>query len=98
MAICQNCGYKWTWRETFKRMFTLKQKLKCPNCESNQYLSKKSKNQLSFFTVIPFIWFPLVMLGVPITYVFIIELVIGFILLGVAPYFYKLSNQEEPMW
>ncbi|PFG14502.1 TIGR04104 family putative zinc finger protein [Bacillus sp. es.036] len=98
MPICQNCGYKWSWRETFVRMFTLRQKLKCPNCEGFQYLSKQSKNQLTFFTVIPFIWFPLVMFSVPYNYVLIIELIFCVISLGVAPYFYKLRNQEEPMW
>ncbi|WP_377890452.1 TIGR04104 family putative zinc finger protein [Alkalihalobacillus sp. R86527] len=98
MTICQSCSHKWSWRETFVRMFTIRQQLKCPNCDSIQYLSKQSKNQLAFLTVIPCIWFPLVMFSVPFNLVIITELIIGVISLGLAPYFYRLSNQEEPMW
>ncbi|MBB2479389.1 hypothetical protein H5P36_04245 [Bacillus sp. APMAM] len=47
IPICQQCGYKWSWKETFVKMFTFKNKLRCPSCDSFQYVSKKSRNQFS---------------------------------------------------
>ncbi|MFC0166029.1 MULTISPECIES: TIGR04104 family putative zinc finger protein [Bacillus] len=58
IPTCQNCGYKWSWRETFVKMFTLSNKLKCPSCEAFQYVSKKSRNQLGLFVFIDKIFSP----------------------------------------
>jgi len=96
---CQNCGSKWTWKDTFVKMFTFKNKLRCPSCEHFQYLSKKSRNQLSLFVMCPFlIWVPLVSFNVPIQYIFAVEISSYFIVLMSMPFFYRLSNEEEPMW
>jgi CXXC-20-CXXC protein len=99
MPICQNCGCKWTWRETFAKMFTFKNIIRCPSCDTSQYISKKSRNQLSLFTVMPFlIWIPFVSFGVPLVYILVLEFVSYALVLMGMPYLYKLSNEEEPMW
>ncbi|WP_413015712.1 TIGR04104 family putative zinc finger protein [Peribacillus phoenicis] len=63
--ICQyvHCGYKWGWIEAFLKMFTFKKKLRCPSCDSSQYISKKSRKLLSLFISLLFV--PLVSFGVP---------------------------------
>ncbi|KWW21960.1 hypothetical protein AS888_05640 [Peribacillus simplex] len=99
MPTCQNCGYKWSWKETFVKLFTFKSRLKCSFCEGFQYVSKKSKNRLSLFVFTPFlIWLPLVSFGVPQGYILASELVSYVLVFVWMPFLYKLSNKEEPMW
>jgi CXXC-20-CXXC protein len=98
MPICQHCGYNWNWKETFNKMFTFKSKLRCPSCASFQYVSKKSRNQLSLIVIIPLLILPLVSFGVPIGYILAFELVANALVLIWMPFIFKLSNKEEPMW
>ncbi|MGE7907192.1 TIGR04104 family putative zinc finger protein [Peribacillus sp. NPDC094092] len=98
MPTCQNCGYKWRWRETFVKIFTFKSRLKCSLCEGFQYVSKKSRNRLSLVVFTPFlIWIPLVSFGVPKSYILASELVSYVLVFVLMPFLYKLSNKEEPM-
>lgn len=99
MPICQSCGYKWSWRETFVRMFTFKSKLQCPSCDSVQFISKKSRNQLSLFGFVPFlIWIPLISFGIHSGYILTLELVAYAIVFIWMPFLYKLTNKDESMW
>lgn len=98
MPICQHCGYKWSWKETFVKMFTFKNKLRCPSCDSFQYVSKKSKNQFSLILFIPLLFLPLVSFGVPKGYILAFELIVYALMLILMPFLYKLSNKDEPMW
>ncbi|MDM5455448.1 TIGR04104 family putative zinc finger protein [Peribacillus simplex] len=98
MPICQHCGYKWGWIETFLKMFTFKNKLSCPSCDSSQYVSKKSRNQLSLFSFIPLLILPSIAFGVPKGYVLSFEIVAYALVLILMPFIYKLSNKDEPMW
>ena len=99
MPKCQNCGYKWTWKETFKKMFTFRNRLTCPSCEEVQYISKKSRNQLCLFVMSPFlIWIPLVSFNVPVQNVLTVQLISYFIVIMSMPFLYQLSTEEEPMW
>ncbi|MEW5596520.1 TIGR04104 family putative zinc finger protein [Peribacillus frigoritolerans] len=63
MPICQHCDYKWGWIETFFKMFTFKNKLRCSSYDSYQYVSKKSRNQLILFSFIPLLILPSVSFG-----------------------------------
>ena len=45
MPTCQNCGRKWSWKDTITQVFRIK--LRCPNCEGVQYLSAKSRVRAS---------------------------------------------------
>ena len=99
MPTCQSCGHKWSWKGTFVRMFTLKNKLRCPSCDSLQYVSKKSRNQISFITFAPFlIWIPLISFGVPQGYILFFELVAYVLVFMGMPFLCELSNKDEPMW
>ncbi|MDF9763510.1 CXXC-20-CXXC protein [Peribacillus simplex] len=98
MPICQHCGYKWGWIETFFKMFTFKNKLSCPSCDSSQYVSKKSRNQLSLFSFIPLLILPSISFGVTKGYVLSFEIVAYALVLILMPFIYKLSNKDEPMW
>lgn len=99
MPTCQSCGHKWSWKETFVKMFTFKNKLRCPSCNSLQYVSKKSRNQLSLFAFAPYlISIPLVSFGVPIGYILALDLVAYALVFIWMPFLYELSNKDEPMW
>ncbi|WP_425383139.1 TIGR04104 family putative zinc finger protein [Rossellomorea oryzaecorticis] len=99
MPECQNCGYIWTWKETFIKMFTFRQKLNCPSCEKFQYLTKRSRNKVSLFVMSPFlIWIPLVSINMPIQTILTAGLITYVLVLMSMPYLYKLSNKEEHMW
>src|SRR5699024_12234775 len=43
---------EWTWKETFKRSFTLDSKMRCPYCDKDQYITQKSKLKTFFFNII----------------------------------------------
>ncbi|GIO28384.1 TIGR04104 family putative zinc finger protein [Ornithinibacillus bavariensis] len=47
MPICQNCGEKWSWRQTMKTLF----KLKCPHCSTKQYESTSSRLRSGILTI-----------------------------------------------
>ncbi|MGE8022156.1 TIGR04104 family putative zinc finger protein [Peribacillus frigoritolerans] len=98
MPICQHCGYKWGWIEAFLKMFTLKKKLRCPSCDSSQYVSKKSRKLLSLLIFISLLFVPLVSFGVPKGYVLAFEIVAYALVIILMPFIYKLSNKDEPMW
>jgi CXXC-20-CXXC protein len=45
LPTCQNCGRKWSWKDTITQIFRIK--LRCPYCEGVQYLSAKSRVRAS---------------------------------------------------
>ncbi|WP_338025379.1 TIGR04104 family putative zinc finger protein [Caldalkalibacillus thermarum] len=99
MPVCQNCGERWTWNQTFKRMFTLATSMRCPYCEKKQYLTTKSRRRSSFCGFVP----PLTLL-LPIIFdassltTIIILIGTSLLMIGIWPFFIELSNQEEPLW
>ncbi|GAB3803486.1 TIGR04104 family putative zinc finger protein [Virgibacillus kimchii] len=98
MPICQNCHHKWTWKQTFKKSFTLDTGMKCPNCDIKQYMTSRARKRS---TSIPFI-VPLIMLGNLIfgtTYFALIALIILIpVIFGIYPFIIELSNKEEALW
>ncbi|WP_430787434.1 TIGR04104 family putative zinc finger protein [Virgibacillus flavescens] len=96
MRTCQNCSYKWSWKETFKILF--KNKKKCTNCMELQYISAKTRKRNS-------------LLGAPIGLLILLggfnvhfSVITGLmfltfiIVLAVAPFLCELSNEEEALW
>ncbi|WP_102691759.1 TIGR04104 family putative zinc finger protein [Rummeliibacillus pycnus] len=99
MPICRQCGHKWSWKETFVKLYTFKNKLTCSYCKSNQYISKKSKDQLSLYTIIvPLVYIPLVSIGVSIGYILTCGITTYILMSICMPFLIKLSNEDEPMW
>lgn len=99
IPTCQNCHKKWSWKQTFKRSFTLGGGMICPYCEKKQYLTARMRKRS---TIIPFIITPLIMLGNLFfgpSYVFVFALLSLLpLFLGAYPFFIELSNEEEPLW
>lgn len=96
MAQCNNCKHNWSWFYSLKKLFTFKDEVPCPSCQSAQYVSKRARNHMSMVAMIPMlICFVLIAFSVQTSVVIIIE-VIGYILAVLAlPFFYKLSNEKE---
>ncbi|WP_461179156.1 TIGR04104 family putative zinc finger protein [Virgibacillus ainsalahensis] len=96
MPICQNCGEKWTWKQTIKTLF----RLKCPHCYKKQYESASSRLRSSALSFLPLV----VILPINVLFDFSVStaLIIGvifiFFIFGLYPVILKLSNEEEPYW
>ncbi|MGP4108945.1 TIGR04104 family putative zinc finger protein [Virgibacillus sp. L01] len=95
MPVCQNCGEKWTWKQTVKTMF----RLKCPHCGEKQYESASSRIRGGVFVLIPLVLLPInAWLEFSIGTVLILAIIFAFIIIGLYPFIIKLSNEEEPYW
>src|SRR5699024_3825172 len=99
MPTCQNCDKDWSWKQAVKSSFTLDTGMKCPYCESKQYLTTKARKRSSMFPfIVPLLillpWFS--ELSIPA----MISIFIGFYLvfLGIYPFLIELSNREERLW
>ncbi|MEI3613375.1 TIGR04104 family putative zinc finger protein [Pseudogracilibacillus sp. SO30301A] len=99
MPTCQNCHKKWSWKQTFKRSFTLGGGMPCPYCEEKQYLTARLRKRSSIISII---LITLIMLG---NLFFGPSYISLFVLLGlipiyfgVYPLFVEISNQEEPLF
>lgn len=96
MAQCNNCKHHWSWSYSLRKLFTFKDEVHCPSCQSAQYVSKRGRNHMSMVAMIPMlICFVLIAFNVQTSVVIIIE-IIGYILaILTLPFFYKLSNEKE---
>ncbi|WP_370529765.1 TIGR04104 family putative zinc finger protein [Alkalihalobacillus sp. AL-G] len=47
-----NCNRKWTWKQTIINLFKIRKRI-CPYCKKKQFLSAKSRNNLSLLGIIP---------------------------------------------
>jgi CXXC-20-CXXC protein len=99
MPTCQHCHRKWTWKQTFKKSFTLSHQLTCPFCGEKQYITSKARKRSAYLSFIP----PLTLL-LPIFFdissILSISILIGsgLCLIGIYPFMIELSNKEEPLW
>lgn len=98
MPTCQNCDREWTWKQTFKKMFTLDGAMECPYCGAKQYYTKRSRKRTAALTfIIPSVILlnfldisPYLLVG---TY-----LVVVLSIFGIGPFLVELSNEEESLW
>lgn len=99
MPTCQNCHHKWSWKQTFKRSFTLGGGMTCPYCEEKQYVTSRVRKKS---TIIPFIIMALIMLSNLFfgpSYIFLFALVsLMPLFLWIYPFFIELSNKDESLW
>ncbi|WP_344701775.1 TIGR04104 family putative zinc finger protein [Salinicoccus jeotgali] len=96
MPTCQNCGSKWSWKQTFKRSFILIGGMICPYCGEKQYLTAQMRKRSTL--IMPIVIF-LILLG---NLFFGPSYIALFAILGVIPlaaiiypFFVELSNEEE---
>ncbi|CDQ40023.1 MULTISPECIES: TIGR04104 family putative zinc finger protein [Virgibacillus] len=95
MPICQNCGEKWSWKQTIRTTF----RLKCPYCGKKQYESASSRTRAGVFVLIPIVFLPInAWLEISVSASLIIAIFISFLVLGLYPFVLSLSNEEEPYW
>ncbi|MGM1048475.1 MAG: TIGR04104 family putative zinc finger protein [Bacillota bacterium] len=98
MPICQKCGCSWNWKETFLKILTFKNKLSCPSCKSLQYVSKKSRQRIRLISLLSIsMMVPMISMGVRIGYILLFDLILYVLLIACLPFFYILSNEDEPM-
>lgn len=96
MPTCQNCKTKWSWKETFKKMFTTDPAMKCPYCGEKQYTSSKTRKWSLLFSLLPLL--PLLLnifLDIPLFMMMGLIVGIGLLCICLYPFVLKLSNQEE---
>ncbi|WP_010529144.1 TIGR04104 family putative zinc finger protein [Lentibacillus jeotgali] len=99
MPSCQKCHKKWSWKQTFKRSFTLGGGMTCPYCGEKQYLTARMRKRS---TIIPFIIGALIMLanlffGPSYVSIFALLALLPLVFI-INPFFVELSNEEEPLW
>lgn len=96
MPRCQNCDFKWSWKDVMALSMTGKKE--CPNCHKRQYISAGSSFWITFLITLGFLtsmnvlrsyydfgW-PLIVLAI------VIYMPIA---LSFAPFLYKLSNTQN---
>ncbi len=99
MATCKQCYTKWTWKETFSAMLTFRKFDTCPYCGSKQTVTRRARNNLALLpSIIALFWLPLIAFGVPSSVIILIELVMSFGAIVLLPFFYEITDREEPMW
>ena len=95
MPVCNNCGKKWTWKQTIKTLF----RLTCPHCNKRQYESTSSRKRTSTISLIPLIALPInYLLNLPWWMVGVLMLPIIAVIWMISPYLIEVSNEEEPLW
>nr|WP_295973525.1 TIGR04104 family putative zinc finger protein [uncultured Bacillus sp.] len=99
MPTCSNCGRKWSWSDSIKKLLTLRKSMKCNHCGEIQYQSTSSRNTTSLLALCPIFTLPFsTMFDLSLTSV----LLLGFTLILVAflamPLFLKLTGKDEPLW
>ena len=98
MPTCQNCDNKWSWKQTFKKSFTLGTGMTCPFCGVKQYITPRSRKKSSLVAFIaPILLLSNLFFGPSLLILFVL---IGSIslFLGLYPFYIEISNKEEPFW
>lgn len=99
MPTCQNCGNKWSWFDSIKKLITFRKSMKCRHCGEFQFQSAASRNITTFLVLIPLITIPFsVMFQLNLTFSLLLEAVILLVALSIMPLFLKLTSKDEPLW
>ncbi|MCF3944907.1 TIGR04104 family putative zinc finger protein [Oceanobacillus alkalisoli] len=92
MPVCQACGKKWSWGQTFKTIF----RLKCPYCGNKQYQSAATRKKTVWYAIIPLSWFPLqAIFDFKLTTAVVFVLIALAIVFVTMPFIIELSNEKE---
>ncbi|MEY8749784.1 TIGR04104 family putative zinc finger protein [Alkalicoccobacillus gibsonii] len=99
MPTCKHCGTQWTWWQTLKRSFTISPGLPCPNCEKEQFVTKRSKKKTAVLSFIFPMMIPVMTLTqASLTTIFIFYPSLFIIVFSIYPFLMELSNKEEFMF
>ncbi|WP_074436688.1 MULTISPECIES: TIGR04104 family putative zinc finger protein [Virgibacillus] len=99
LATCQNCKSKWTWKQVFKKSFTLDTGMYCSYCGRKQYVTSHSRKRSMLITmaVLTFVFIMNILFGPSTFYLILLLLSIPLIML-LYPYWIELSNKEEHLF
>ncbi|MBD7936528.1 MULTISPECIES: TIGR04104 family putative zinc finger protein [Cytobacillus] len=98
MPICQNCHHKWSWTQTFKRLFTMRRTLKCMYCGENQYQSVASKKVTCFLPLVSSFIIAFIYLFNPSqTIVYLSSGFVFIIICLLMPFFIRFINNNDVM-
>lgn len=98
MPTCQKCAKEWSWKQTFKKMFTLNTAMNCPHCDQKQHYTKTTRKKTAVFSFItPFIVF-LNLFNISAYLIIGIILAYCSFVLVLLPFLIELSNEEVPLW
>ncbi|MEZ0482084.1 TIGR04104 family putative zinc finger protein [Planococcus sp. SSTMD024] len=99
MPTCQNCGNRWSLKDTFKAAFKFNGNTgqKCAHCGETQYVSKKSRNQTGILAIIAFLAVVLIrpLLNQDVSTSLLLAMPIVGVLVIAIIYLIKLSNTPE---
>ncbi|WP_100009818.1 TIGR04104 family putative zinc finger protein [Lentibacillus sediminis] len=99
MPICENCGGKWSWKQTVKKSFTLDTGMECPHCGKKQYQTVKSKKRsapLLFIVTLPLLLN--LLFDIPGVVLLSLFPVIFVVLMSTYSFLMELSDKEEFMF
>ncbi|MGG1685801.1 TIGR04104 family putative zinc finger protein [Pseudalkalibacillus sp. NRS-1564] len=99
MTTCQQCHSEWTWKESFLMVFSFKKAVVCPYCDKEQYLTRRARNNLSVIpSIVALLWLPMIAFQVPISVIIPIEVVMAIGTVFILPYFFEVTDHNEPLW
>ncbi|MFC3040509.1 TIGR04104 family putative zinc finger protein [Virgibacillus xinjiangensis] len=99
MPVCKTCDNKWSWKETYIASFTLSVGMTCPYCGEKQYLTAKSRIKSSSISFVsPIIVLMSTFFDVSIALWLLILISYMFLIIIIIPFFYELTDEEEPLW
>ncbi|WP_342780883.1 TIGR04104 family putative zinc finger protein [Bacillus marasmi] len=99
VPICQNCGTKWSWFSSIKKLLTFRKSMKCSHCGKIQYQSASSRNTTSLVILFPLITIPItVLFDLSLISIFLLDIPLFFLSLLIMPLFLKLTDKDEPLW
>src|SRR5690625_2881981 len=97
MPICTKCNNKWSWKQTFKKMMTMRSKMLCPFCGEKQYQSRKSRIIAPFLNLIIILPPFLIKTLFDVSKVFTLSLIpfLGGSVFLLYPFIVRLSSKNE---
>ncbi|MCM2677515.1 TIGR04104 family putative zinc finger protein [Alkalicoccobacillus plakortidis] len=96
MPTCQQCGNKWSWKQTLKKTFVLYPGFDCPFCGKKQYQTNRSrKKSAALAFIIPTLIFIFNILQVPFLTIIVVSIIVFTLMISIYPYLVDLSNEEE---
>ncbi|WP_261132109.1 TIGR04104 family putative zinc finger protein [Bacillus sp. Marseille-Q3570] len=105
MPTCQNCHHEWTWRQTFKKQCRFNNKMTCPYCGEEQYISAKTRrNMVGYLVLVPFILLcvmaaiDFLIIDVPAMALYLSNVSVFAAMIFISPFFLEVTNTEEPLW
>src|SRR5690625_2784729 len=97
MPTCQNCNNQWSWKQAWKKTFTLDTLMICPYCGEKQYVTSKTMNRTALYTLIIITLITVISLFFGLSLVSLLLWISSIPLFSVLyPFWLELSNKKIP--